>query len=102
MDWLGTGPHNPDNAPKPHAGIDSASSRSDLPRRRFVDKYTNDRRPGSVLAQRLVGAQLPLIKCDDCPRKVVPRMSAMLKHPGWLFVKCKNDGDGCNFWYWEK
>ena len=51
------------------------------PRRWFVGKYTICRRPGSVLAQRLVGAPLPLVKCNDYTRKVVGRVSTMPEHP---------------------
>ncbi|KAI4971782.1 hypothetical protein ZWY2020_002696 [Hordeum vulgare] len=86
----------------PHAGTDS-SSRLDLRRCWFEGRYKNDGRPGSVLAQRLVGAPLTLIKCDDCPSKVQVRMSTVPEHPGWVFIKCPNDGEnGCDFWYWEE
>uniref|UniRef100_A0A453BY41 Uncharacterized protein n=1 Tax=Aegilops tauschii subsp. strangulata TaxID=200361 RepID=A0A453BY41_AEGTS len=49
-------------------------------------------RPGLVLAQKLVGAPLPLIKCDHCPRMVVRRVSTTPKYSGWVFIKCLNDG----------
>ncbi|KAE8820204.1 Catalase isozyme 2 [Hordeum vulgare] len=82
----------------PHAGTDSSSSHSDLHRWRFAGRNKNDGRPGSVLAQRLVAAPLPLIKCDDCPRKVQRRMSTTSEHPRWVFIKCPNDGEnGCDF-----
>nr|CDM84428.1 unnamed protein product [Triticum aestivum] len=62
MDWPGTGPEGSEKAARPHVGTDdSYSSRSDLQRRRFAGRYTNGGRPGSLLAQKLVGASLPLI-----------------------------------------
>ncbi|KAE8806224.1 Catalase isozyme 2 [Hordeum vulgare] len=88
MDFPGTGPHSPDNAPRPHAGTDSASSLSDVPRRWF-GKYTNGHRPSSMLAQMLVGARMPLIKCDDCPVKVVYCVSTMLNNPDECFSSAK-------------
>jgi len=92
MDWPGTGPEGPGKAARPHAGSGSFSSRSDLLRRWSAGRYTNGGRPGSVLAQKLVGAPLPLITCDDCPKKVLRRVSATPEHPGWVFVKCSTDG----------
>nr|XP_040247497.1 uncharacterized protein LOC120966040 [Aegilops tauschii subsp. strangulata] len=102
MDWPGTGPEGPDKAARTHAGSGSSSSRSDLHRRWSVGRYKNGGRPGSVLAQKLVGAPLPLIKCDDCPKKVMRHVSTTPEHPGWVFIKCLNDGNGCKFWYWEE
>ena len=92
MDWPGTSPEGPGRAARPHAGSGSSSSRSDLHRRRSAGRYTNGGRPGSVLAQKLAGAPLPLIKCDHCPRMVVRRVSTTPEHPGWVFIKCLNDG----------
>ncbi|XBI85091.1 hypothetical protein VPH35_093287 [Triticum aestivum] len=102
MDWIGTGPEGPGRDARPHAGSGSSSSRSDLYRRWSAGRYTNGGRPGSVLAQKLVGAPLPLIKCDHIPKKVVRRVSTTPEHPGWVFIKCLNDGNGCKFWYWEE
>ncbi|XBI37656.1 hypothetical protein VPH35_122904 [Triticum aestivum] len=60
------------------------------------------RPPGSALAQHLCGPPMPLIECDDCPRKVLRLTSGTPNHPGWVFYKCENDGnDGCPFWFWE-
>ena len=73
MDWPGTGPHSPDNAPR-RMQVLIPPSRSILSRQRFAGKDTLDRRPGSALAHRLVGSPLPVIKCDDCPRQVVRRL----------------------------
>ena len=92
MDWPGTGLEGPGKAARPHAGSGSSSSRSDMHHRWSVDRYTNGGRPGSVLAQKLVGASLPLIKCDNCPKKIVRRVSTTPEHPGWVFIKCLNDG----------
>ena len=92
MDWPGTSPEGPGRAARPHAGSGSSSSRSDLHRRWSAGRYTNGGRPGSVLAQKLAGAPLPLIKCDHCPRMVVRRVSTTPEHPGWVFIKCLNDG----------
>ena len=92
MDWSGTSPEGPGRAARPHAGSGSSSSRSDLHRRWSAGRYANGGRPGSVLAQKLVGAPLPLIKFDHYPRVVVRRVSTMLEHPGWVFIKCLNDG----------
>ncbi|XBI22903.1 hypothetical protein VPH35_063863 [Triticum aestivum] len=102
MDWPGTWPEDPGRAARPHAGSGSSSSRSDLHRRWSAGRYTNGGRPGSVLAQKLVGASLPLIKCDHFPKKVVRRVSTTPEHPRWVFIKCLNDGHGCKFWYWEE
>ena len=88
MDWPGTGPEGPSKAARPHAGTDSSSSRSDLHRWWSADRYMNGGRSGSVLAQKLVGAPLPLITCDACPKKVLRHVSTMPKHPGWVFIKC--------------
>ena len=92
MDWPGTSPEGPGRAARPHAGSGSSCSRSDLHRRWHAGRYANGGRPGSVLAQKLVGAPLPLIKCDHCPRVVVHRVSTTPEHPGWVFIKCLNDG----------
>ncbi|KAI4992990.1 hypothetical protein ZWY2020_007303 [Hordeum vulgare] len=63
---------------------------------------SSDRPPGSAFARRLCGLPMPLIECDDCPRQVPWLTSGTPKHPGWVFYKCKNDGDdGCSFWFWE-
>ncbi|SPT20006.1 unnamed protein product [Triticum aestivum] len=102
MDWPGTSPEGPGRAARPHAGSGSSSSRSDLHRRWSAGRYTNGGRPSSVLAQKLAGAPLPLIKCDHCSRMVVRRVSTTPEHPGWVFIKCLNDGNGCKFWYWEE
>ncbi|KAI4976431.1 hypothetical protein ZWY2020_050038 [Hordeum vulgare] len=60
------------------------------------------RPPGSALAQRLCGLPMPLIQCDDCRRQVLRLTSGTPMHPGWVFYKCKNDGDdGCSFWFCE-
>ncbi|SPT17904.1 unnamed protein product [Triticum aestivum] len=99
MDWPGTGPEGPGRATRPHAGSGSSSSRSDLHRRWSASRYMNGGWSGSVLAQKLVGAPLPLVKCDHCPKKVVRRVSTTPEHPGWVFIKCLNDGHGCKFWY---
>uniref|UniRef100_M8B6J5 Uncharacterized protein n=1 Tax=Aegilops tauschii TaxID=37682 RepID=M8B6J5_AEGTA len=53
--------------------------------------YTVGGPPGSVLAQKLIGGPLPLIKCDHCPKKVVRHVSTTPEHPGWVFIKCLND-----------
>ncbi|XBI04013.1 hypothetical protein VPH35_132362 [Triticum aestivum] len=48
------------------------------------------------------GSPMPLIQCDDYTRTVLRLNSGMPKHPGWVFLKCENDGeDGCLFWFWE-
>ena len=99
MDWPGTGLHSLGNASAPHAGIDSASSHPDLSRRRFAGKDMPNRHPGSALAQQLVGSPLSFIKCDDCPRQVVRRVSTTPEYPRWVFFKCKKDHDECKFWY---
>ena len=83
---------SPGKAAWPHAGTDSSSSHLDLHRRWSTGRYTNGGRPGSVLAQKLVGAPLPLIKCDHCPKKVVRHVSTTPEHPEWVFIKCLNDG----------
>ena len=88
MDWPGTGPEGPGKAARPHVGTDSSSSRSDLHRRWSAGRYMNGGRSGSVLAQKLIGAPLPLITCDDCPNKVLCRVSTTPEHPGWVFIKC--------------
>ena len=89
--WTGGAPGSMALA-RPHAGTDSSSSRLDLHRRRSTGRYMNGGRPGSVLAQKLVGAPLPLITCDDCPKKVLRRVSTTPEHPGWVFIKCSTDG----------
>ena len=75
-----------------HAGTDSSSSCSDLHRWRSAVRYVNGGQPGSVLAQKLVGAPLPLITCDYCPKKVLHRVSTMPKHSEWVFIKCSTNG----------
>ncbi|XBI33727.1 hypothetical protein VPH35_057015 [Triticum aestivum] len=102
MDWPGTWPEGPSRAARPHAGSGSSSSRSHLHRRWSAGRYTNSGWLGSVLAQKLVGEPLPLIKCDHCPKKVVRRVSTTPEHPGWVFIKCLNDGHGYKFWYCEE
>ena len=92
MDWPGTGPEGPGKAARPHGGTDSSSSRSDLHHRRSADRYMNGSPPGSVLAQKLIGAPLPLITCDDYPKKVLRCVSTTPEHPGWVFIKCSTDG----------
>lgn len=91
MGWLGTGPEGPGKATRPHAGTDSSSSLSDLHRRRSASRYMNGGRPGLVLAQKL-DAPLPLIKCDDYPKKVLRPISTTPEHPGWVFIKCSTNG----------
>uniref|UniRef100_A0A8I6YHT2 Zinc finger GRF-type domain-containing protein n=1 Tax=Hordeum vulgare subsp. vulgare TaxID=112509 RepID=A0A8I6YHT2_HORVV len=99
MDWLGSIQHSPDKAPVPHAGTGSSSSR----RRRFAVKDSSGRRPGSVVEQRLAGLPMPLVQCDDCLQTVLRLTSSTRQHLGWVFFKCKNDGEGgCSFWYWEE
>ncbi|KAF7007583.1 hypothetical protein CFC21_022511 [Triticum aestivum] len=80
----------------------SSSHRSHLTCRPTADTATSARRPGSALAQQLVGEPLPIIKCDHCWRLVVRHVSSMPKHPRWVYFKCEKDGDGCKFWYWEE
>ena len=91
MECLGTGSHNNGNASTSRASTESASSRSDLFHRRIIGKDMADHRPGSALAQRLVGSPLPLIKCDGCPWQVLRRVSTTPQHPGWVFIKCEKD-----------
>ncbi|XBI83707.1 hypothetical protein VPH35_092178 [Triticum aestivum] len=102
MEWPGTSPEGPGRAERPHAGSGLSSSHLNLHHQWSIRRYTNGGRPGSVLAQKLLGAPLPLIKCDHCPRMVVRRVSTTPEHPGWVFIKCLNDGNGCKFWYWEE
>ncbi|KAI4979541.1 hypothetical protein ZWY2020_016294 [Hordeum vulgare] len=99
MDWSGTTRHNPGKAPASHEGTRSSSSR----RRRFANKDSSNRRPCSVVAQRLAGLPMPLIQRDDCLEIVLRLTSNTRQYLGWVFFKCKNDGEGgCSFWYWEE
>ncbi|KAI4971020.1 hypothetical protein ZWY2020_001934 [Hordeum vulgare] len=99
MDGSGSTPHSPEKARGPHAGTGSSSSR----RRRIAGKDSSDRRPGSVVAQWLAGLPMPLIQCDDCLETMLLLTSNTRHHLGWVFFKCKNDGEGgCSFWYWEE
>ncbi|KAE8794119.1 Catalase isozyme 2 [Hordeum vulgare] len=90
MDWSGSTPHSPGKALASHAGIGSSSSL----RRRFAGKDSSGHRPGSVVAQRLAGLPMPLIQCDDCLDTVLQLTSNTRQHLGWVFFKCKNDGEG--------
>ena len=91
MAWTSRAPGRKAPA-RPRAGTDSSSGRSDLHLRRFAGRYTNGHRSGSMLVQKLVGEPLPLIKCDDCPEKVLRRVSTMPEHPGWVFIKWSTNG----------
>ena len=88
MEWSGSTSCSPDKGSSAHAGAGSSARR----RRRFVGMDSVGRPPGSALAQRLCGSPMPLIQCDDCPWTVLRLTSGTPKHPGWVFLKCENDG----------